>query len=64
MGPLMQAIGTRWAFRLYSGIALVTCLVYCTAERFMPPVKLEKHGEKSEKMLQEVAGNNNTEAER
>ena len=44
----MEAVGARWAFRICSIFALVTCVVYATAQNFMPPVQLIHEEEKSE----------------
>ena len=47
-GPIMEAVGARWAFRICSIFALVTCVVYATAQNFMSPVQLIHEKEKSE----------------
>lgn len=36
----MEEIGARWAFRVCSVFAIITCIVYAIAQRFMPPVKM------------------------
>ena len=45
----MEAVGARWAFRVCSIFSLVTCIVYATAQNFMPPVKLIHEEGNSEK---------------
>ena len=54
----MEAIGVRWAFRVCSVFAIVTCIVYAIAQRFMPPVRIihETDGDTKEK----VVNNNKT----
>ena len=47
-GPIMEAVGARWAFRICSIFALTTCIVYATAQNFMPPVELIREEKKYE----------------
>ena len=39
-GPLIDAIGTRWSFRVAAAISLTTCILYMICQQFLPPVKL------------------------
>ena len=56
LGPTIDAIGVRWAFRMGSVLAMVTCLLYAIIHRFLPPVKLSRHHreEDGEKQTEEM----------
>ena len=55
LGPTIDAIGVRWAFRMGSVLAMVTCLLYAIIHRFLPPVKLSRHREEDgEKQTEEM----------
>ena len=44
-GPMIEAIGYRWGFRVASLIALVTACTYIVLHQFIPPVNFVTHDE-------------------
>ena len=51
-GPMIEAIGYRWGFRVASLIALVTVCVYVVLHQFLPPVNLVTHDEDKDEELE------------
>ena len=58
-GPMIEAIGYRWGFRVASCIALVTVCIYIVLHQFIPPVNLVHHDEdKDEEVKKPLKGEN------
>ena len=51
-GPMIEAIGYRWGFRVASLIALVTMCVYVVLHQFLPPVNLVTYDEDKDEELE------------